>query len=79
MEKKVDDFYQTLLSLARGSGSDVRVLPALNLVDSTNKYFVISRDITPGGLPQGRLSGCAVENDTSNLTIYHVKSISSDQ
>jgi hypothetical protein len=79
VEKKVDDFYQKLYSLARGSGSDARVLPALNLVDSANRYFVIPRDITPGGLPQGLLSGCAVENDTSNLTIYHVKSISSDQ
>ena len=79
MEKKVDDFYQQLFSLAQGSNSDARILPALNLVDARSRYFFISQKIAPDGLPQGRFSGCAVENDTSNLTIYNVKSISSNE
>jgi hypothetical protein len=79
LEKSVDDFYQKIDSLARGSRSNVRLLPALNLVDARIRYFLISQDVTPTGLSTGQLSGCAVENNTSNLGIYHVKSISSDQ
>jgi hypothetical protein len=79
VEKSVDDFYRRLLSLAQGSESDVRVLPALNLVDASIRYFHIPKRLTPDGLPQGRLAGCAVENDTRNLTIYNVKSITSEK
>jgi hypothetical protein len=79
VEKSVDNFYRRLLSLAQGSKSDVRVLPALNLVDASIRYFHISNNLTPDGLPQGRWSGCAVENDTRNLTIYNVKSITSEK
>ncbi|HJS17971.1 MAG TPA: hypothetical protein VJ785_04440, partial [Anaerolineales bacterium] len=74
VEKKVDDFFQKLYSLAEESNG-VRVQPAVNFMDGKLKYFLISEETIRDGLPPGNVSGCAIGIETLNQSIYQVESI----
>jgi len=75
VEKTVDDFYQELASMLTNSAVNVRIIPALNLVDKKSHYFYISHDKILGSLSSGLLSGCAVEIETQYQSIYQVITI----
>jgi hypothetical protein len=78
IEKRVDDFYQTLYSLAQENKGNVRVLPAINFIDGKLRYFVIPHALVSDATSGHLLMGCAVENETENQTIFQVKSMFSD-
>lgn len=75
VEKSVDDFYRNLHSMTMDSDFNVRIIPALNLIDKRFHYFYISHDKILGASSLGLLSGCAVEIQTQYQSIYQVITI----
>ncbi|MCI0607908.1 MAG: hypothetical protein L0Z71_02465 [Anaerolineae bacterium] len=74
-EKAMDDYYQKLLLLTKGKDTDVRIIPAVDLINQEFHYFFISHgNISDNPLPQ-LVTGCAVEIMTENQSIYQVESI----
>ena len=73
-EKKVDDFYQELLLLTRNNDTNVRIIPAIDLINEEFHYFYV-----PHGLKDSSsldvVSGCATEIKTKNQSIFRVESI----
>jgi hypothetical protein len=73
-ENNIDDFYQELLSLAQPSRSVTRIIPTINLVDSSFHYFVVADP--PSLTADGQVvSGCASEIRTRNQSIYQIESL----
>ena len=72
--KTADDFYQDLLARSRSSESGIRVIPAINLLDTKFRYFIMSHDRAPDLTSSGVFSGCAIEFNTSNQRIFQVES-----
>jgi len=75
VERQVDDYYQAILALIEGSPGNARIISAIDQVKSQPHYFFISHDKMPGDLSSGLITGCAVEINTQNQSIYEVKSI----
>ena len=73
-EKKVDDYYQELLLLAKNNDTNVRIIPAIDLVNEEFHYFYIPHSIK-GSSSLNAMSGCAIEIKTKNQSIYQVESI----
>lgn len=76
VEKTVDDFYQELYSLVTRDGANVRIIPAINLVDERYYYFYVLRSRTPNISQANLLIGCAEEIKTKqHHSIYRIESI----
>jgi hypothetical protein len=77
-EKKVDDFYQELLLLTRNNDTNVRIIPAIDLINEEFHYFYV-----PQGLKDSSaldvVSGCATEIKTKNQSIYRVEWIRANE
>ncbi len=77
-EKLTDDYYHVLMSLANTEDSNVRMIPANNLIDERFHYFFISEEKFPIDPSDNLISGCATEFETQNQSIYYVESVGSD-
>jgi len=75
-EISIDDFYQKIFSFAKDSNANVRIIPAIDLVEGKFHYFYISHDKLLGDSSSELISGCAVEIETKNQSIYQVESLS---
>jgi hypothetical protein len=77
-EKKVDDFYQELLLLTRNDDTNVRIIPAIDLIHEEFHYFYV-----PQGLKDSSsldvVSGCGTEIKTKNQSIFRVESIPANE
>ena len=72
-ENNIDDFYQELLFLTQPSKAVTRIIPTVNLIDSTFHYFVVA---DPDFVPAGQVvSCCALEIRTKNQSIYQIESL----
>lgn len=74
-EKKVDDYYQELLLLTKSSDTNVRIIPAIDLVNEEFHYFYVPHSRIKGISSLNIASGCATEIKTKNQSIYQVESI----
>lgn len=74
-EKKVDDYYQELLLLTKNNDGDVRIVPAIDLVNEEFHYFYVPHGRIKGSSSLDLLLGCATEIKTKNQSIYQVESI----
>jgi hypothetical protein len=74
-EKSNDDFYQHLLLLTENSEGNVRIIPAIDLVQEKFHYFYDSRDILASVSPFGLIAGCATPLETKSQSIYQVESV----
>ena len=77
-EKKIDDYYQKLLLLTKNNDTNVRIIPAVDLVNEEFHYFYIPHSIK-GSSSFSILSGCATEIKTKNQSIYQVESIRTNE
>ena len=68
-----DDFYQFMFSTAQES--NIRVIPAINLIDDEFRYVFIRPENFPDTESQELLFGCATEVSTRNQQIYLVESV----
>jgi hypothetical protein len=76
MEKSVDDFYQSLYSLSINNQANDRIVPAINFVETRFRFFYFPLNENPDRFSSRLITGCAIEVDTKNQTIYQVESIS---
>jgi hypothetical protein len=76
-EKHIDDFYQELISLSSTTQTDVRIIPAINLLDGNFQYFVTTDESVLEGSQQLLLKGCATRILTENQRIFRIESLSS--
>jgi len=74
-EKKVDDYYQKLLTLTKNNDTNVRIIPAIDLVNEEFHYFYVPHSRLKGSSSLNVVSGCATEIKTKNQSIYRVESI----
>jgi hypothetical protein len=74
-EMYIDDFYQTLDTLATSSQTDVRIIPTINLLDGYFQYFVTNDGQVLNSSSRELLSGCATRIQTENQRIFLVESI----
>jgi hypothetical protein len=74
-EKEIDDFYQELLLLIKNNNTNVRLIPAIDLVNEQFHYFYVPHGRIKGSSSLDLLSGCATEIETKNQSIYQVESI----
>lgn len=75
IEKSIDDYYQHLLLFTRNREGNVRIIPALDLVQEKFHYFYFSPSDLSSSLPFGQLAGCATEVETKNQSIYQVETV----
>jgi len=75
VERTVDDFYQKLYGLANESKTDVRIIPAVDLVDRNFYYFFISSEKLQSDTSSNLILGCATRIRTKNQRIYQVESV----
>ena len=75
VDKQVDDYYQLLFYLIKKENANVRIIPAVDLVQDKFHYFYVSLDKLPIAASSSLLTGCATEILTKNQTIYQVESI----
>lgn len=75
-EFKIDDFYQEIHSMMKESGMNIRLIPAINLIDRKFHYFYIDTTKVDMGASRQLASGCATEVLTKNQSIFIVESIS---
>jgi len=78
-EKKVDDYYQELLLLTKNNDEDVRIVPAIDLVNEDFHYFYIPHGRIKGSSSLDLLLGCATEVKTKNQSIYQVELIQTNE
>lgn len=78
-EKNIDDYYQELLLLTKTNDTNVRIIPAIDLVSEEFHYFYVPHSRIKGTLPLNVVSGCATEIKTKNQSIYQVESILSNE
>ena len=74
-ELSVDDYYQTLVSLAKNARSNIRLFPAFDLIENEFHYFFVPLSKLPNGNFVGRIAGCAIYIKTKNQSIFQVKSV----
>jgi hypothetical protein len=70
-----DDFYQFLISSVKKSGTDVRLIPAIDLLQDRFHYFYMPLDKLPAPGTFGQIAGCAMEIKTKDQNIFQVKSL----
>lgn len=75
-EMHIDDFYQQLDTLASTSGTGMRIIPTINLLDGYFQYFVTADSLVLAGSSHELLTGCAARIQTANQRIFLVESIS---
>lgn len=75
IELSIDDFYQMLASMIKSDDSNVRIIPAADLIYDDFHYFYIPYAILADDNPSGVMTGCAVEIKTIYQSIYRVESI----
>ena len=75
-EFKIDDFYQELYSMMKEAGSNVRLIPTLNLLDNKFHYFYVDSAFSVDESSMNTMTGCAKEVKTENQSIFIVESIS---
>lgn len=75
IEKTVDDFYQQLYSLVKDDNTNVRIIPALDLIDERLHYFYVFQSKLPDTSRSNVMTGCAVEIETKNQSIYRIESV----
>jgi hypothetical protein len=74
VEKSADDYYQHLFLFVRRVEGTVRIVPSIDLVQEKFHYFYFPQDkIRQASL--GIVSGCALEVDTKNQSIYQVEGV----
>lgn len=76
-ELQIDDFYQQLDTLAASSGSGIRIIPTLNLLDGYFQYFVATDPGLFENSTRKTVSGCATRILTENQRIFLIESVSS--
>ena len=74
-EKSVDDFYQRLYSMTIETNTDVRILPAVDLLGMEFHYFYMPIENLQRDANSNIISGCATEIRTKNQSIYRIESI----
>ena len=80
MDKSSDDFFQLLDSMAQSSPSGLRLVSAINLLDARSYYFVDLQAPASAGPQRNQIiSGCALQINTKNQTIYQIVSSSSSE
>lgn len=79
VEKTVDDFYQKLDSLVKTDNTNVRIIPALDLVGGRDHYFYVLQSRLPNISQSNLITGCAVEIETKNQSIYRIESIAANE
>jgi len=70
-----DDYYRSLISLAKNDNTNIRIVPAINLTENTFHYYYIPLDQLSNHDWSGLLAGCAVEIKTMDQSIFQVKSV----
>ena len=78
-ELKTDDFYQYLISHAKRENTNVRLIPAFDLIQDDYYYFYLPLGIISNQNSSSLIEGCGVEIRTKNQNIFQVKSISPDK
>jgi len=78
-EKAIDDYYQELLLLTKSNDTNVRIIPAIDLVNEEFHYFYVPHNRIKGSSALNVVSGCATEIKTKNQSIYQVESILSNE
>jgi hypothetical protein len=73
-EKSSDDFYQYMLVFVENAEGTVRIVPAVDLVQERFHYFYFpQQEVDHSSF--GLVSGCAIEVDTKNQSIYQVEAV----
>jgi hypothetical protein len=70
-----DDYYRSLISLAKNDDVNIRIIPAINLTKNKFYYFYVPFDKLPNHDLSGLLAGCAIEIETKDQSIFQVKSV----
>jgi len=78
-EKAIDDYYQELLLLTKSNDTNVRIIPAIDLVNEEFHYFYVPHNRIKASSALNVVSGCATEIKTKNQSIYQVESILSNE
>lgn len=78
-EKQTDDYYQALILLTKNNDTNVRIIPAIDLVNEEFHYFYVPHSRIKGSLSLNVVSGCATEIKTKNQSLYQVESILSNE
>ena len=77
-ELAIDDYYQKLVALARSDSANIRLIPAVDLIENEFHYFYIPLDKLPGDGSPDLVAGCGIEIRTRNQSIFQVKSVFSN-
>lgn len=78
IEKSTDDYYQHLLHFAKSNEGNIRIIPALDLVQEKFHYFYFPQLDRSRSDSLGLLMGCASEVETKNQSVYLVETIVAD-
>jgi hypothetical protein len=78
VELVTDDYYQSLILLAKNDSANIRLIPAVNQLEDKFYYFYLPLDKLPNQGSSGRIAGCGVEIKTKNQNIFQVKSVFSN-
>jgi len=78
-EKAIDDYYQKLLLLTKNNDTNVRIIPAIDLINEEFHYFYVPHSRMEGNSSLNLVSGCATELKTKNQSIYQVESMLSNE
>jgi len=70
VDKNTDDFFRTLVLLARESKTGIRVAAIVNLVSNQYGFAVIPLELTTSGSGTGLLQGCAEKVETEFQRIF---------
>lgn len=73
-ELAIDDYYQKVILLTENNDGNVRIIPAINLVNEKFHYFYFSHSKIPNNSMVNLVTGCAIEITTRNQSIYYVES-----
>jgi hypothetical protein len=76
-ERGVDPFYDVLLRLVSAEHSGARIIPGLDLVTNKFHYYYVSLDKLPENGQPRFMTGCSMEVEAKNQSVYQVESISS--
>jgi hypothetical protein len=75
IEISIDDFYQYLLRFMDSAPGNLRVVPALDMVEGRFHYFLFPVDDERDSSSFGLTLGCATQVETKNQSIYQVETI----
>lgn len=78
IEKTTDDFYQELFRLTDNTGSNARIIPAVDQIENEFHYFYLPLDKLSSDVSYDQLSGCATDIRTTYQSIFKVESILSE-